>query len=124
MGNFAEIYNWLLIIMSVAGLAVFIALFYIDAGYGILYNRKWGAAISNKPGWFIMEVPVFIAMTTLWALSGRSFEAIPLIFLIIFQTHYIQRAFIFPFLLVGSSKMPVSIVAMGFTFNLINSVMQ
>jgi len=124
MENFAEIYNWLLIIMSVAGLAVFIALFYIDAGYGILYNRKWGAAISNKPGWFIMEVPVFIAMTTLWAVSGRSFETVPLIFLIIFQTHYIQRAFIFPFLLVGSSKMPVSIVAMGFTFNLINSVMQ
>ncbi len=124
MGNFTEIYNWLLIIMSVAGLAVFIALFFVDAGYGILYDRKWGAPVSNKLGWFIMEAPVCIAMTALWVVSDRTFNLIPLLFFILFQTHYIQRAFIFPLLIVGKSKMPLSIVAMGFTFNLINSIMQ
>jgi 3-oxo-5-alpha-steroid 4-dehydrogenase 1 len=124
MENFAEIYNWLLISMSVGGLVVFIALYYVDAGYGILYNKKWGAPISNKQGWLIMEAAVSISMIILWACSGRTSDVVPLIFLILFQVHYIQRAFIFPFLLVGKSKMPVSIVAMGFSFNLINSVMQ
>lgn len=124
MENLTGIYNWLLIIMSVAGLAVFIALYFVDAGYGILYNKKWGVPISNKLGWFLMEAPVFIAMTALWLISGRIFNIIPLVFFLLFQIHYIQRTFIFPFLLVGKSKMPLSIVAMGFTFNLINAAMQ
>ena len=103
---------------------VFIALFFVDAGYGMLLNRKWGKTVSNKVGWFVMESPVFLLMTVLWLMSDRRFEAAPLCFLFLFQLHYFQRAFIFPFLLKGRGRMPVAIIAMGILFNMVNAVMQ
>ena len=55
-------FNLFLIIMSAIAAVVFIALHFVDAGYGKFYNRKWGPAIDNKLGWVLMESPVFIAM--------------------------------------------------------------
>ena len=43
---------------------------------------------------------------------------------LLFQTHYFQRAFIFPLLMRGSSKMPLGIVVMGMVFNTLNALMQ
>lgn len=71
-----------------------------------------------------MECPVFIAMTVLWLLSDRTWEAAPLALLILFQGHYLQRAFIFPLLIRGNSKMPAGIVGMGMLFNTLNALMQ
>ena len=41
-----------------------------------------------------------------------------------FQLHYFQRAFVFPFLLKGKSRMPLVIMMMGMLFNLLNGFMQ
>lgn len=110
--------------MAIIGLVVFIALQYIEAGYGMMYTRRWGFAINNKVGWIIMEAPVFIVMTALWYLSDRRAELVPLIFFILFQLHYVQRAFVFPFLLKGNSRMPLSIIMSGMLFNILNALMQ
>ena len=100
--------------MALLALAVYIALHYFEAGYGYLFNRKYGFPIPNRIGWVLMECPVFIAMTVLWLLSDRTWEAAPLALLILFQGHYLQRAFIFPLLDPGSiRKMPAGIVGMG-----------
>lgn len=117
-------FNIFLIIMTITGLVVFIALHYISAGYGIMYTKKWGLSVNNKLGWVLMEAPVFIIMCLLWWFSSRKFETAPLVIFIIFQLHYVQRAFIFPFLLRGKSKMPVSIILSGITFNILNAIMQ
>ena len=74
----------MLIVMAVLAVVVFIALFFVDAGYGMLLNRKWGKTVSNKVGWFVMESPVFLLMTVLWLMSDRRFEAAPLCFLFLF----------------------------------------
>ena len=63
-------------------------------------------------------------MTVLWLLSDRTWEAAPLALLILFQGHYLQRAFIFPLLIRGNSKMPAGIVGMGMLFNTLNALMQ
>ena len=42
----------------------------------------------------------------------------------LFQLHYLQRAFVFPFLLKGKSRMPVAIMLMGIVFNVLNGMMQ
>ena len=47
-----QAFNILLIVMAVLAVVVFIALFFVDAGYGMLLNRKWGKTVSNKVGWF------------------------------------------------------------------------
>lgn len=117
-------FNLFLIVMAVLALGVFIALHFLDAGYGYLFNRRYGPPVPNKIGWMAMESPVFILMCILWASSDRMLETGPLALFILFQSHYLQRAFIFPLLLRGDSKMPLGIVAMGMLFNTLNALMQ
>jgi 3-oxo-5-alpha-steroid 4-dehydrogenase 1 len=71
-----------------------------------------------------MESPVFIAMCILWLCSDRALEAGPLALFILFQSHYLQRSFVFPLLIRGRSQMPLGIVLMGMVFNTLNALMQ
>lgn len=118
-----DIYNGVLIAMAVMAVVVFIALHFVTAGYGMMRSSKWGPSLSNRIGWILMEAPVFIAMLILWILSPRSTELAPAVIASLFLLHYFQRSFIFPFLLKGKGRMPLSIIAMGVTFNLINAYM-
>lgn len=43
----------LLFIMFIIGLVVFVSLYFVDAGYDAF--SKWGPAMNNKVGWFLME---------------------------------------------------------------------
>lgn len=110
--------------MSIIAVIVFIALYFVTAGYGVFYNKKWGPSVPNKIGWILMESPVFIAMILLCVFSERSTNIVCLIFLILFEIHYFQRSFIFPFLIRGKSVMPLSVILMGVVFNTLNALMQ
>ena len=110
--------------MSIIAVIVFIALYFVTAGYGVFYNKKWGPSVPNKIGWILMESPVFIAMILLCVFSERSTNVVCLIFLILFEIHYFQRSFIFPFLIRGKSVMPLSVILMGVVFNTLNALMQ
>ncbi len=117
-------FNTFLLIMTIIAVLVFIALHFVTAGYGVFYNKKWGPAVPNKLGWILMESPVFIVMILLCIISERSTNIVCLIFLILFEIHYFQRSFIFPFLIRGKSVMPLSVILMGVVFNVLNAVMQ
>ena len=119
-----QYFNTFLLIMTIIAVVVFIALYFVTAGYGVFYNKKWGPAIPNKIGWILMESPVFIVMLILWFLSERNTNIVCLIFLILFEIHYFQRSFIFPFLIRGKSVMPLSVIIMGVVFNVLNAIMQ
>lgn len=110
-----QIFLW---VMSAVALAVFIALYFVKAGYGMFRTASWGISINNKLAWVLMEAPVFIVMFGLWGKSGAGFSIPVYLFFLLFQLHYLQRAFVFPFLLKGKSRMPVAIMAMGIVFNL------
>lgn len=117
-------FNLFLIVMASIAAMVFIILFFVTAGYGKFATKKWGPAINNKIGWLLMEAPVFVVMTILWLKSDRAFEPALLVMFAIFQLHYFQRSFIFPFLLKGNGRMPLSIILMGALFNTLNGLMQ
>lgn len=119
-----QTFNLFLLVMAVIAVAVFIALFFINAGYGKFYQPKWGPAIDNHLGWFLMEVPVFVAMLVLWWFSDRRADGVRMIFLLLFEIHYFHRSFIFPRQLRGHSRMPLAIVLMGALFNTLNALMQ
>ena len=110
-------------IMACLAIIVFFALQHITAGYGMMYNRRWGISLDNRAGWIIMEAPVFVAMAFLWALSPRRAEAAPAVMASLFMFHYFQRSFVFPFLIRGKSRMPLAIMTMGVLFNLVNAYM-
>ncbi len=113
------------VVWTMLGLAVvvFVALRYVTAGYGVMYTRRWGPAVGNRLGWVLMEAPVFVAMCLLWACSPRRAEAAPAVMASLFLLHYFQRSFIFPLLIKGKGRMPLSVIAMGVTFNLVNAYM-
>ena len=90
--------------MSIIALFVFIALYFVKAGYGMFRTASWGISINNKLAWMLMEAPVFIVMLLLWWNSARYNSIVPLIFFLLFQLHYFQRAFVFPFLLKANAQ--------------------
>lgn len=117
-------FNLFLWVMSATALIVFICLYFVKAGYGMFRTKQWGWSINNKVAWVLMEAPVFIVMFVLWAKSDVRFALPQYLFFLLFQLHYLQRSFVFPFLMKGSSKMPVAIMLMGITFNVLNGCMQ
>ncbi|MEG1544412.1 MAG: DUF1295 domain-containing protein [Tannerellaceae bacterium] len=119
-----ELFSGFLIGMSVLAAIVFVALYFVEAGYGMLFDKKWGLPIPNKIAWMCMEAPVFIIMLLLWVGAERRFDTVPLLFFLFFEIHYLQRSFIFPLLLKGKSKMPAGIMLMGIVFNMLNGYMQ
>jgi 3-oxo-5-alpha-steroid 4-dehydrogenase 1 len=120
----SDLFSTFLWTMSLIAVVVFVALYFIDAGYGYLFNRKFGPGVPNRVGWVVMEAPVFVAMCVLWACSDRTFQAAPLFLFLLFQSHYLQRSFIFPLLIRGKSQMPLGIILMGMLFNTLNALMQ
>lgn len=121
---FSTTFYWTVVwSMSVLAGVVFISLHKVEAGYGIMYTRKWGPSVNNRIGWIMMEAPAFIAMLWLWILSPRAVETVPVVFASLFLFHYFQRSFIFPLLIKGHSRMPLAIIAMGIVFNTINAYM-
>lgn len=117
-------FNNVVYILALVGVVVFVALYFVDAGYGKMISEKWGPAINNKVGWMLMECPVFFVVLYLWGSSSVHFQLPYLVFFLLFELHYFQRSFIFPFLLKGNSKMPIVIMAMSIVFNLVNGYVQ
>lgn len=117
-------FNTLLYVMSALALMVFVALYFVKAGYGMFRTARWGISLPNKLAWVLMEAPVFVVMFVLWARSGAAFAFPQYLFFLLFQLHYLQRSFIFPLLMKGKNRMPIAVVAMGVVFNVLNGVMQ
>ena len=51
-------FNTFLVVMAVTALIVFIALHFINAGYGMLFDKKWGASLSNRIGWILSLIHI------------------------------------------------------------------
>nr|WP_234367711.1 DUF1295 domain-containing protein [Parabacteroides pacaensis] len=119
-----EAFNIFLVVMASIALFIFIALYFINAGYGMLFDKKWGITLPSKIGWSIMEMVVFFIMFILWFFSSRKLEIVPFLFFIFFELHYFQRSFIYPLLMKGNSRMPIGIMSMAILFNILNGYMQ
>ncbi|MBQ2243872.1 MAG: DUF1295 domain-containing protein [Bacteroidales bacterium] len=120
---FPESYRIALIVMAIIAVIVYIALQYFKAGYGYLRTANWGPSIPNRPAWILMECPVFIVMVVLMVKYQANANIVTIAMATLFLIHYFQRSFIFPLLIKGKSKMPIAIILMGATFNVINGIL-
>ena len=57
-----QTFEFLLLAMSALAVIVFVALYYVRAGYGMFHTPKWGLSVNNKLGWVLMEAPVFLVI--------------------------------------------------------------
>lgn len=115
------------VLLSMLGMAavVFLCLYFVKAGYGMFRTKQWGLSINNKLAWVLMEAPAFVMMLVVWAASDATNRMLPaaLVLFGLFELHYAQRSFVFPFLMKGKSRMPVAIMLMGVVFNTINALL-
>lgn len=107
-------------LMPWLAMMVFVSLLFVKAGYGIFRSARWGLSLPNKIGWMLMEMPAVVMMLGMWLLSPERGNAVAIVFVLLFEIHYVQRTFVFPFLMRGRSRMPVAIMVMGFVFNVVN----
>jgi hypothetical protein len=113
-------FNILLVAWAGLGLVIFIALFFVAAPYGRHARRGWGYALAGKPGWVLMEAAAPVVFAVCYSL-GDNVGVTGVVFLVLWEAHYIHRAFIYPFSLRGAARrMPLSVVTMGMFFNLMN----
>lgn len=119
-----QLFYGLIYVMIGLAIVVFESLYFVTAGYGQFRTRHWGWGMNNKLAWMLMELPVFLVMLGIWYLSPLKWHLPQLVFFGLFELHYFQRSLIFPWLLRGKSEMPVVIMLMGVTFNVINGVLQ
>lgn len=121
-------YNYFLLAMTLLSIVIFVVLQFITPAYGMTFNTRWGMSVNSRLGWIIMELPVFLLMSLLYLISMyyniKSFNIVTCIIFLLFQIHYLERTFIFPSLMRTSSKMPISIIALGAIFNSCNAFMQ
>ena len=64
-------FNSLMYIMPVLAVIVFIALFFVKAGYGIFHTKSWGLSLPNKVGWVIMECLGDNGMSRIYPYGGN-----------------------------------------------------
>ena len=55
----AETFGSFLWIMTLVAALVFIALYFVKAGYGMFRSAAWGLSVNNKLAWMLMDVVVF-----------------------------------------------------------------
>ena len=116
----ADTYCMIMWVMAVTAVIVFIALYFVKAGYGIFRTKQWGLSINNKVTWILMEAPVFFVMLYMWASNGTPTTLPAFLAFLLFELHYFQRSFVFPLMMKGYSRMPIAIMTMGIVFNVIN----
>ena len=111
---------WLVIAMAVV---TFPYLLRFTAPFGRHYaGAGWGPHISNRIGWVVMELPATVLFALIYFNGEASRQWVPLVFLAMWQAHYLHRTFIFPFRTrTGDKQIPIAVVAAGFLFNLINA---
>ena len=69
-----------------------------------------------------MESPAVLLFAAVYSVGDKALATVPLVFLGIWQLHYVNRTFVFPFRLRATGKrMPIAIVAMAIVFNCLNA---
>jgi protein-S-isoprenylcysteine O-methyltransferase Ste14 len=102
---------------------VFILLFFISAPYGKFRRKGWGPAIKSKWAWLLMELPSPLLMIVFFLISEPK-NLVKIIFILLWLSHYIHRALIYPFTQSGRNKSyPLILVCMAFIFNWFNGFM-
>ena len=112
-------FDSLFIWIAVAFLTFLILLFFKPSTYGRHTNLK-RLSISNKWGWFLMELPTLL-IVVFFLLGSLDFNITTTCFIFLYVIHYVNRVFVFPFRLnTKGKKIPVLIVVSAIFFNLVN----
>ena len=109
--------GWILIAVF-----IFIVLLFIAAPYGRHFRKNFGPSVNAKLGWILMESPAPLVFAIFFFTGVNPLSIVPILFLLMWQIHYLDRAFIYPLTIRLSSKpLPVTVLVAGIIFNTLNA---
>ena len=103
------------------GAPIFFLLFFIKVPYGRYSRPGWGPLVNKQLAWILMEAPAFIGFLILFIIGDSPKTFLLWFFFLLWEAHYLHRAFIYPFQLRGTEKkVSLSVIIFSVAFNLIN----
>ena len=80
----------------------------MTAPYGRHVRTGWGPTLPARVGWVVMESPAVVLFATIYSFGDHAAELAPLLLLALWQLHYINRTFVYPFRMRAAGKrMPI-----------------
>ncbi len=120
--NEAAVHHTLVLVLFGLALVTFLSLLFVTAPYGRHGRKGWGPQIPSRLGWVVMESPAVLAFAWVYSLGANRTSATALAMLALWQFHYVQRTFVFPFRMrARHKKMPLIIALLAFAFNVLNA---
>jgi 3-oxo-5-alpha-steroid 4-dehydrogenase 1 len=108
------------LLMLGAAPVTFVALTRVTAPYGRHARDGFGPRVGARLGWVVMESPAVLVTGWAYALGEHRADLVPLVLLGVWLSHYLHRAFVYPWSLRPSGGMPVLVVGLGALFNVVN----
>ncbi len=113
----------IILLFGFAGI-IFVTLMFFTAPYGRHARPGWGLSLREKRGWQIMESPAVLVIAACLLVGwdrGLLPSAISVLFLLMWEVHYIYRTVIFTSLMrEGKRQFPVLLVLFAIIFNVLN----
>jgi protein-S-isoprenylcysteine O-methyltransferase Ste14 len=101
-------------------LPTFVALRFVTAPYGRHARAGWGRAVPPRIGWVVMETPAVLVFAATYLAGSHRAGAAPLALLVLWELHYLHRAFLFPLGIRGGAPLPASVMLLAVGFNVLN----
>jgi len=117
-----DIHYWLMVFIFGWAIMAFTALYFITAPYGKFSRSGWGLKVPSKWAWVIYETPSVVFFAIVYFMGKNWMNPVSLIFLFMWQLHYFNRTYVYPFRLKKSGKQtPLTIILLAFAFTSLNS---
>ena len=111
-------HNYLLLLWLLLAGMVFVILWFKTAPYGRHTRGGGGPTMPERLGWVVMESVSAVGMGVLFLLGDRWSSLPALAALLLWECHYVYRAFVYPLRRKTTGKrIPVVVVLFGVLFN-------
>ena len=99
----------------------FLLLLKVDAPYGRHTRPGWGPTMPARLGWIVMESPAVLLFIAIYLRGENASGLVPLALLMLWQVHYVHRAFVYPLRRRDRGKrMPVVVATMAIVFTVLS----
>ena len=117
-----DFYRFLVWAMFGTAVVTFLYLLRRPAPYGRHYaGSGWGPTVPSRVGWIVMESPAVLFFGFVFFQGQHAWGVAPLVFLVMWQIHYLNRTLIYPFRTRTERRMPLYVAGSGFFFNVLNA---
>jgi len=115
------LFNTLLTVEYIFAAISFFILLFVSAPYGRFVRPGWGPTISAKWAWMIMEFPAMLVIMLIFLRNGSWTNPVSLVFIILWEIHYIQRTLIYPLThKTSKNPFPLLLILFAIIFNSLN----